>query len=139
MELVIRRAREADAALMIELLNPIIRAGGYTVMDEPLTLDDQIDFIRFFPERGVFLAAFSASTGSARLARVEAAASHCERSEAISSPGGETASYLAVTEDGRGASTGSAGASTGSARLARVEAAASHCERSEDILSVVKG
>jgi L-amino acid N-acyltransferase YncA len=61
MELVIRGAREADAALMIELLNPIIRAGGYTVMDEPLTLDEQVEFIRSFPTQGAFLAAFDAS------------------------------------------------------------------------------
>ncbi len=70
MELVIRRAREADSALMIELLNPIIRAGGYTVMDEPLTLDEQVEFIRSFPRQGAFLVAFSASTGSAHGAGV---------------------------------------------------------------------
>ncbi len=54
MEFSIRRVREQDAASIVELLNPIIRAGIYTIMDELLAVDDQIDFIRGFPKRGVF-------------------------------------------------------------------------------------
>ena len=46
--------KEEDAAAIVELLNPLIRAGTYTVMDEPVSVDEQIDFIRGFPERGVF-------------------------------------------------------------------------------------
>jgi L-amino acid N-acyltransferase YncA len=53
-EFFIRPAREEDAGSMVELLNPIIRAGTYTIMDEPLSVDDQIAFMRGFPERGVF-------------------------------------------------------------------------------------
>ena len=53
----IRRVREDDAASIVELLNPIIQGGKYTIMDEPVSVDDQIGFIRGFPERGVFHAA----------------------------------------------------------------------------------
>ncbi len=54
MEFSIRAAREEDAASIVELLNPIIQAGTYTIMNEQLSVDDQIDFIRGFPKRGVF-------------------------------------------------------------------------------------
>ena len=57
MEFSIRRVREEDAASIVELLNPIIQAGVYTIMDEPVSLDDQVGFIREFPERGVYHAA----------------------------------------------------------------------------------
>jgi L-amino acid N-acyltransferase YncA len=53
MEYSVRNVKEDDAQSIIELLNPIIRAGTYTIMDQ-LSIDDQIDFIRNFPERGVF-------------------------------------------------------------------------------------
>jgi L-amino acid N-acyltransferase YncA len=54
MELSIRMVREKDAESIIELLNPIIQAGKYTAMDELFSVDDQIDFIRGFPKRGVY-------------------------------------------------------------------------------------
>ncbi len=57
MDFSIRFAREADAASMVALLNPIIQAGVYTVMDEPVTLDGQIEYIRQFPQHGIFLVA----------------------------------------------------------------------------------
>ncbi|MHC4548176.1 MAG: GNAT family N-acetyltransferase [Planctomycetota bacterium] len=50
----IRRVREQDAASIVELLNPLIEAGTYTVMDEPVSVAEQVAFIRGFPERGVF-------------------------------------------------------------------------------------
>lgn len=53
MEFSIRVAREEDAESIVELLNPIIQAETYTVMEEQLSVDDQIDFIRGFPKRGV--------------------------------------------------------------------------------------
>ncbi len=46
----IRMVREKDAESIIELLNPIIQEGKYTIMDEQLSVDDQIDFIRGFPK-----------------------------------------------------------------------------------------
>jgi L-amino acid N-acyltransferase YncA len=57
MQFSIRRVREEDAGSIVELLNPIIQAGKYTIMDEPVSVDDQIGFIRGFPERGVYHAA----------------------------------------------------------------------------------
>jgi L-amino acid N-acyltransferase YncA len=54
MQFSIRTAREDDAESIVELLNPIIRAGTYTIMAEQLSVDDQIDYIGGFPERGVY-------------------------------------------------------------------------------------
>ncbi len=53
MDFSIRGVREEDAASITELLRPIIRAGTYTIMEQA-SVDDQIDFIRGFPKRGVF-------------------------------------------------------------------------------------
>ena len=61
MEFSIRSVREEDARSIIEALNPIIAAGRYTIMDELLSMEEQIDFIRGFPERGVFNVAVSAA------------------------------------------------------------------------------
>lgn len=60
MELIIRRVREEDAASIIGLLNPIIATGTYTAMDEPFSLADQVDFIRSFPQNGVYHIALDA-------------------------------------------------------------------------------
>lgn len=50
----IRMVREEDAESITEMLNPIIQAGKYTVMDEQISVDELIDFIREFPKQGVF-------------------------------------------------------------------------------------
>jgi L-amino acid N-acyltransferase YncA len=54
MPVIVRAAREDDAQAMVDLLNDLISPGRYTVMDQPLSLEEQIAFIRAFPERGVF-------------------------------------------------------------------------------------
>ena len=54
MEFSIRTVREEDTESIVELLNPIIQAGKYTIMDEQLSVDEQLDFLRGFPKRGVF-------------------------------------------------------------------------------------
>jgi L-amino acid N-acyltransferase YncA len=54
MELRVREAREEDAEQIAAVLNPLIRAGTYTVIDEPIPVEEQREFIRTFPERGVF-------------------------------------------------------------------------------------
>ena len=54
MEFSVRKVREEDAEAIVDLLNPIIRRGGYTIMGEQLSVDDQRKFIRKFPQRGVF-------------------------------------------------------------------------------------
>ena len=59
MEFSIRRVREEDARSIIEMLNPIVEAAQYTIMDGPFSVDDQIGFIRSFPKRGVYHVALS--------------------------------------------------------------------------------
>ena len=54
MQLSIRSVVESDAESIISILNPIISAGVYTVMDEPITLKSQTEFLRTFPEQGIF-------------------------------------------------------------------------------------
>ncbi|MBT3270759.1 GNAT family N-acetyltransferase [Candidatus Poribacteria bacterium] len=54
MSLHIRRACVEDAAAMLAVLNPIIEARCYTVLDAPFTLAEQRAFIEAFPKRGVF-------------------------------------------------------------------------------------
>lgn len=53
----IRRVETQDAQSIVDLLNPIIQADRYTTMDEQVSLDDQLAFIREFPTRGVFYVA----------------------------------------------------------------------------------
>ena len=60
----IRAVTEEDAGSIIDLLNPIIEAGTYTVMEGPLSLQDQLDYIRNFPPRGVFNVAACNSSGT---------------------------------------------------------------------------
>ena len=54
MEFSIRTVREEDAESIVELLNPIIQAGKYTIMVEQLSVQDQIAWIRGVSKRGVF-------------------------------------------------------------------------------------
>ena len=61
----IRTVREADAASIIEILNPIILAGIYSIMDKPFGVADQIEFIRGFPARGVYHIAVEAESQKA--------------------------------------------------------------------------
>ena len=50
----IRDARIEDAEDMVAILNPIIAARTYTALDTPFSVEQQRDFIRTFPEQGVF-------------------------------------------------------------------------------------
>jgi L-amino acid N-acyltransferase YncA len=59
----VRGAREEDAESIVELLNPIIRAGVYTILDRPVSVEDQIAFLRGIPERGVCHVATDAEDG----------------------------------------------------------------------------
>jgi L-amino acid N-acyltransferase YncA len=54
MEITIRHVKESDAAAIVALLNPIITAGVYTAMTETFSAADQLDFIRNFPQRGIY-------------------------------------------------------------------------------------
>lgn len=59
----IRPVREEDAAAIAALLNPIIEAGIYTIIDRPISVEDQAAFIRALPERGFYHAAVSETGG----------------------------------------------------------------------------
>ena len=54
MNLVIRDARPDDAVGIVDVLNPIIESGCYTVLDKVFTEDEERRFIVGFPTRGIF-------------------------------------------------------------------------------------
>jgi len=54
MRILIREVQLSDAEAIIGILNPIIKAGKYTVLDTPLTVEDERNFIADFPKRGIF-------------------------------------------------------------------------------------
>ena len=53
-----------DAEGIVAILNPIIEAGVYTVIDGPLTASAERDFIRTCVPRGVFHVAIDAGDGA---------------------------------------------------------------------------
>jgi L-amino acid N-acyltransferase YncA len=50
----IRPVRLEDAEGLARVLNPLIASGSYTVLDRSFTVDEERNFIRSFPERGIF-------------------------------------------------------------------------------------
>jgi L-amino acid N-acyltransferase YncA len=58
----IRDVRIEDAEGIAAVLNPIIAARIYTVLDTPVTVEQERDFIRTFPPRGIFLVAVDPAT-----------------------------------------------------------------------------
>lgn len=54
MDLLVRDVTPADAAAVVGILNPIIKARIYTAFDAPFTIDDERDYIVRFPHRGVW-------------------------------------------------------------------------------------
>ncbi|MDH5684026.1 MAG: GNAT family N-acetyltransferase [candidate division WOR-3 bacterium] len=54
-----RKVRIGDARKIINILNPMIKAGIYTVLDQPITLPAEKMFIANFPKQGIFLVAES--------------------------------------------------------------------------------
>ena len=53
----IRHVRLDDAETIVSILNPIIEAGQYTVLDTTLTVEAERQFITSFPQRGLFFLA----------------------------------------------------------------------------------
>ena len=62
MKWMIREATPDDAREIAGILNPIIQAGKYTVLDTPFTVEEERDFIENFPTRGVFHVAVNPNT-----------------------------------------------------------------------------
>jgi len=54
MDLLVREVRPEDAEVIVGILNPIIESGAYSALDTPLTVEAEREFIRNFPQRGVF-------------------------------------------------------------------------------------
>jgi L-amino acid N-acyltransferase YncA len=54
MELSIRDVEPADAAGLVRVLNPIIAARCYTVLDTPVSVETEFDYIIDFNERGTW-------------------------------------------------------------------------------------
>jgi len=53
----IREVCPDDAEDIVCILNPIIESGAYTVLDSPVTVDLEREFIKSFPKRGLFYVA----------------------------------------------------------------------------------
>jgi L-amino acid N-acyltransferase YncA len=54
MDIAIREARPEDAEAIVGILNPIIETGAYTVLEGPLSAEEERRFISSFPPRGIF-------------------------------------------------------------------------------------
>ena len=63
MDVRVRDVSEVDAEGIVAILNPIIAAGEYTVLDVPLTVDFEREYIANFPPRGVFCVAEDETDG----------------------------------------------------------------------------
>ncbi|MCG3163863.1 MAG: hypothetical protein JMDDDDMK_05315 [Acidobacteria bacterium] len=53
-ELLIRPVEPGDAEAVVNIFNPIIESGLYTVFDTPFTVEQEREYILRFPARGVF-------------------------------------------------------------------------------------
>ena len=53
MELLIRAVRLEDAAALVDILNPIIETGKYTILDTPFSVEAERDYLTRFPQRGI--------------------------------------------------------------------------------------
>ena len=58
----VRDVRIEDAAAIAAILNPIITARCYTALDTPVTIEEEREFIRTFPARGIFLVAIDTTS-----------------------------------------------------------------------------
>jgi len=58
----IRDVRIEDAEAIAAILNPIIAARCYTAFDTPVTIEQEREFIRNFPARGIFLVGVDTTT-----------------------------------------------------------------------------
>jgi len=54
MDVRVREAHVDDAEAIVDILNPIIEACTYTVLDTPFSVEAEREFIASFPARGLF-------------------------------------------------------------------------------------
>jgi L-amino acid N-acyltransferase YncA len=62
MKVTVQPVRESVAATIVDILNPIITAGRYSVMQET-SIEDQIEFIRSLGKRGIYHLAVDEDSG----------------------------------------------------------------------------
>ena len=62
-DLAVREVQPDDAEGVVRILNPIIEARIYTVLDTPFSVDAEREFILRFPARGIWKVAVRASDG----------------------------------------------------------------------------
>lgn len=60
MKLIVKKAQKEDAQGIVNVLNPIIEDGRFTILDTPFSVEEEEQFIQDFPERGVFNVALNA-------------------------------------------------------------------------------
>jgi L-amino acid N-acyltransferase YncA len=53
-DVLVREVRVDDAGAIVGILNPIIEARVYTVLDTPFSVEAEREFIASFPPRGLF-------------------------------------------------------------------------------------
>jgi L-amino acid N-acyltransferase YncA len=59
----VRDARPDDAEAIVRVLNPIIEAGTFTVLDTGFSVEAERAFLESFPPRGIFHVAFDRADG----------------------------------------------------------------------------
>ncbi len=57
MNLIVREAVPEDADDIVRILTPIIEAGAFTAFDTPFSVEEERNYIRNHPPRGIFLVA----------------------------------------------------------------------------------
>ncbi len=62
-QVTVRPVRPDDAEGVVEILNPIIKARLFTVLDTPFSVEAEREFIRHFPTRGIFHVAVAGTSG----------------------------------------------------------------------------
>ena len=72
----IRDVQVTDAKGITEVLNPIIDEGLYTILDRTFTCEEEVAFIKHFPENGIFTVAESEDSMIAGFQNVEPFASY---------------------------------------------------------------
>jgi len=63
MDVLIRDVRLDDAEAIVGILNPIIAAGQYTILDTPVTAEDERRYISALPARAMFHVAQTPDSG----------------------------------------------------------------------------
>lgn len=118
MEVRVRPVRQSDAQGLIDVLNPIIEARTFTVLEGPLTLESEAEYLAGFPPKGVFHVAEAIDSGKiVGMQSVEPFASYTSAFDHV----GVVGTYVQLDCRRRGLGTLLADATFEAARQARFE------------------